>query len=243
MRTENAMTRIVAAVLLAIGLLGGGWFVGHGFEAGHHDRYVTVKGLAERDVKADLALWPIRFVAAGNQLDKVQASIQNDETAVMAFLKRHGLGADSISFRQLDVTDRAAQAYNNGNYPSRFIIARTLMVRSTDVDMVAAAVQKTGELVDAGVVLSDEGGGYSGPAYLFDGINKLKPEMIAEATKNARAAAEQFARDSQSTLGGIRHASQGVFQILARDKAPMLQEKHQVLKTVRVVSTVQYTLD
>lgn len=236
------MTRIIAAVLLAIGLLGSGWFVGHGFEAGHHDRYVTVKGLSERDVKADLALWPIRFVAAGNQLDKVQGSIQKDEVAVTAFLKRHGLGADSISFRQLDVTDRAAQAYNSGNYPSRFIIARTLMVRSTDVDKVAAAVQTTSELVDAGVVLSDEGG-YSGPAYLFDGINKLKPEMIAEATQNARAAAQQFAHDSHSTLGGIRHANQGVFQILARDKAPMLQEKHQVLKTVRVVSTVQYTLD
>lgn len=237
------MTRIIASILLAIGLLCSGWFIGHGFDAGRHDRYVTVKGLAERDVKADLALWPIRFVAAGNQLDKVQASIQRDETAVIAFLRRNGLGPDSISFRTLDVTDRAAQAYDNGNYPNRFIIARTLMVRSTDVDKVAAATQKTSELVDAGVVLSDQNGGYSGPAYLFDGINKLKPEMIAQATRNARAAAEQFASDSHSELGGIRRANQGVFEILARDKAPMLQEKHQVLKTVRVVSTVQYTLE
>jgi hypothetical protein len=116
------------------------------------------------------------------------------------------------------------------------------MVRSTAVDTVAEAAQSTGELVDAGVVLDDQSGNGTGPTYLFDGLNKLKPEMIAEATRNARAAAEQFARDSGSTLGKIRRANQGVFEILARDKAPMLQEERQIDKTVRVVSTVDYSL-
>lgn len=236
------MKNALAALLVALGLVVGGWFVGHGFEAGRSDHYVTVKGLSERDVTADLALWPIRFVAAGNKLADVQAQIQRDEQAVLAFLKRHKLGVDSISFRKLEVTDRAAQAYGNGEYQNRFIIARTLMIRSTDVDAVAKATQATSELVGAGVVLNSEGYGGGGAAYLFDGITALKPEMIAEATSNARAAAEQFARDSGSELGGIRHASQGVFQILPRDKAPMLQAEGQVRKTVRVVSTVQYML-
>lgn len=236
------MVRILSAVAVAVGLLGGGWFIGHGFEAGRHDRYVTVKGLAERDVKADLALWPLRFVEAGNDLAKVQEAIQHDEQNVLAFLARHHVDAGDIAWRTLEVTDRAAQAYGNNQYPTRFIIARTLMVRTTDVDKVAAASQATSELVGAGVVLNNDEGGNGGPTYLFNGLTKLKPDMIAEATQHARAAAEQFAHDSGSHLGGIRNASQGVFEILARDKAPMLQEQRQVLKTVRVVSTIDYTL-
>lgn len=237
------MTRIAAALLFALGLTAAGWFIGHGFIAGRHARVVTVKGLAERDVKADLALWPIRFVRAGDKLADVQAAIQKDDAAVMAFLQKHGIGADGIAFRDLDVTDRAAQAYNTGNFPSRFIIARTVMVRSTDVDRIAAAYQASSELVDAGVVLNSEGMGSGGPTYLFNGLNALKPAMIAEATKNAREAAQQFARDSGSTLGGIQSANQGLFQILPRDKAPMLQEERQINKTVRVVATLDYALE
>ncbi|MGH8212702.1 MAG: SIMPL domain-containing protein [Rhodanobacteraceae bacterium] len=238
------MIRILAALIVAMGLVIGGWFIGHGFEAGRNQRHVTVKGLTERDVKADLALWPIRFVETGDKLPDVQARIQNDDRQVTAFLTRRKLGSDAIAFRTLEVTDRTAQAYGGNQYPTRFIIARTIMVRTPDVDMVATAAQATGELIDAGVVLGDANDGNdSGPTYLFNGLNALKPSMIAEATKNARAAAEQFARDSGSSLGGIREANQGVFEILARDKAPMLQEQHQVNKTVRVVATLDYALE
>ena len=238
------MKWIVSALLLAAGLALGGWFTGRGFELGRNARTVTVKGLAERDVKADLALWQLRFVRAGDQLAQVQSAIQQDDAAVDAFLQQHGLGPESIAFRNLEVTDRAAQAWGDGKYPSRFIIARTVMVRSTDVDKVAAAYQASSALVDAGVVLGSENpGSGSGPTYLFDDINALKPAMIAEATRNARDAAEQFARDSGSRLGGIQRANQGVFEILPRDKAPMLQADKQINKTVRVVATLEYRLE
>lgn len=236
------MTRIVASICVALGLIVGGWFIGNGFEAGRLHRVVTVKGLAERDVKADLALWPIRFVEAGNDLKAVQSSIQHDDATVGAFLRRHGIGAKAIAFRHLEVTDRAAQAYGNGTYPNRFIITRTVMVRSQDVDSVSRAAQATGELVDAGVVL-DNANGDASPSYIYDGLNGIKPAMIAEATRNARAAAAQFAHDSGSHLGGIVRANQGVFEILPRDKAPMLQASRQVDKTVRVVSTLVYALE
>jgi hypothetical protein len=239
---ETAMKWIVSALLLALGLAAGGWCIGHGFEAGRNVRVVSVKGLAERDVKADLALWQLRFVRAGDQLADAQAAIQKDDAAVTAFLAGHGLGAGSIAFRDLEVTDRAAQAYGDGKYPSRYIVTRTVMVRSADVDKVAAAYQASSALVDAGVVLGGDGPGNGGPIYLFDGINTLKPAMIAAATRNARAAAEQFARDSGSRLGGIQRANQGVFEILPRDKAPMLQQDRQINKTVRVVATLEYRL-
>src|SRR5690606_240289 len=107
-------------------------------------------------------------------------------------------------------TDRAAQMYGNNQYQTRFILTGTIMVRSKDVAAVARAAQDTGALIAQGVVLGDAtGGNDEGPTYLFDGLNALKPAMIAEATRNARAAAEQFARDSGSKLGGIRSANQG----------------------------------
>jgi hypothetical protein len=204
---------------------------------------VTVKGLAERNVKADIALWQIQFAETGNDLAGVQATIQKDDAAITAFLRQHRLGADAIAFHSVQVTDRAARNYGNDQYKTRFVVIGTIMVRTKDVDAVAAAAENTGTLIAQGVVLGNPDGGFNeGPNYLFDGINALKPSMIAEATKNARAAAEQFARDSGSKLGGILRANQGVFEILPRDKAPMLQQDKQIDKTVRVVATLDYAL-
>lgn len=237
------MMRVAAAVLVAIGMSLGGWFIGNGFAHRNTSRYVTVKGLAERNVKADIALWQIQFAETGNDLAVVQAAIQHDDTTVTAFLRQHKLGADAIAFHSVQVTDRAARNYGNDQYKTRFVVTGALMVRTKDVDAVAAAAQDTGTLIAQGVVLGNPDGGFNeGPNYLFDGINALKPSMIAEATKNARAAAAQFARDSGSKLGGILRANQGVFEILPRDKAPMLQQDKQVGKTVRVVATLDYAL-
>lgn len=238
------MTRIVSALFVAMGLIVGGWFIGRGFDHSRRQSWVTAKGLAERDVKADIALWRIRFVETGDQLADVQAKIQHDDATVAMFLARHKLDKGAIAFRNIQVTDRAAQMYGNQQYKTRFIITGTIMVRTQNVDAVAAAAQDTGALIAQGVVPGDANGGNDeGPIYLFDGINALKPAMIAEATRNARASAAQFAHDSGSKLGSLRRANQGVFEILPRDKAPMLQQDKQVEKTVRVVSTLVYDLD
>jgi hypothetical protein len=100
------------------------------------------------------------------------------------------------------------------------------------------------ELVQAGVVLtSGQEYGPGGPVFIFRGLNTLKPEMLAEATARAREAAQEFAASSGSEVGKIRRANQGVFQILPRDPAPGQQEQHQLHKTVRVVSTIEYLLE
>jgi hypothetical protein len=112
-------------------------------------------------------------------------------------------------------------------------------VRTRQVDVVAALNRATGELVSRGVVLVDTGG----PTYVFTGLNAIKPELLAQASANARTAAQQFAADVDSTLGGIRSASQGIFQILPRDAAPGISEASQVDKQVRVVSTIEYLLE
>jgi hypothetical protein len=146
----------------------------------------------------------------------------------------------AIILTVLTATGLLANPYRSGPVSSRFIVAQTLLLRTTDVDAVAAASQRVGDLVDAGVVLSAEG--HAGPSYLFTRLNDVKPDMIAEATRRAREGAEQFARDSGSRVGGIRRANQGLFQIQPRDDAPGVREDQQIAKTVRVVSTLDYLL-
>ncbi len=238
-------TYIGIALILALGLAVAGWFVGDGFLESRRDRFVTVKGLAERDVEADLALWPFQIMAAANDLSTAQAEIQRSMATVLAFLDRHGVDTAGTELQGVEVTDRLAQMYGDGSQVGpRFTVQQLMMVRSEDVATVQAASQRVGELVDAGVVLrSGTGYGPVKPTFLFKGLNELKPAMIAEAMANAREAAAQFARDADTSLGGIRRANQGVFQILPRDQAPGINESDQVSKTVRVVSTIEYQLD
>jgi hypothetical protein len=237
--------RGIAALVLAVGLALAGFLAGDGFARGRRaDRYVEVKGLAERDVTADLALWPLQYAVSADDLAAAQAEITRSTQLVLEFLKKHGIDSSATELQSLRVIDANTERYQPERRGPRFIIEQTLMVRSEKPDVVRAASQRVSELVAAGVVLSSSGEfGNSGPTFIFNGLNALKPQMIAAATANARAAAEQFARDSGTTLGGIRQANQGVFVILPRDQAPGVSEGAQLRKIVRVVSTVQYFLE
>jgi hypothetical protein len=244
MTMNNGPLGLLGAIAIAVGLAVAGWLVGDGFAEGRGGvRSVTVKGVAEREVRANLAIWPMRFVATSNDLGEAQAKLKADARTVAAFLAAAGITADAVELQSLHVTDLLAQAYRSGPVDSRFIVAQTLSVRTGDVAAVAAASQKIGDLVEAGVVLSAEGAPFPGPVYVFTRLNDVKPPMIAEATRSGRQAAEQFAADSGSRLGPIRSASQGVFQILARDNIPGVDEAQQIDKTVRVVSTIEYLLE
>jgi len=236
---------MVRAVILALGMVLGGWAAGCGFARGRAaDRFVTVKGIAEREVNADLAIWPLRLVASDDDLARTHTRVQTYVREIFRFLARHGIDTTQASVQDFAVTDALATEYRAPQVGNRYIIRQTVVVRSDKPDVVLAASQRVGELVSAGVVLSsgDEYRGGGGPTFIFRGLNALKPQMIADATARAREAAAQFAADSRTSLGGIRHASQGVFEILPRDQAPGISEGSQIVKTVRVVSTVEYLL-
>lgn len=241
---ERPSTTTIAALIIAVGIALGGLFAGAGLaRARAADRYVTVKGVAEREVQADLALWPLRVAATDNDLAAAQATVQRSFERIRAFLRRNGIDSTQAELQEVQVTDNFAQSYRpRGEIAMRFIVRQTLMVRSTQPATVLATSQRMGELVSAGVVLSSEEYGGGGPTFLFTKLNDVKPAMIAEATANAREAAEQFAKDSRTSLRGIRQASQGVFIILPRDQAPGISEQGQINKIVRVVSTVEYFL-
>lgn len=241
------MGRIVAlaALVLAVGMGVGGWFVGRGFTVGRaSDRYVTVKGVSEMNVEADLALWPIQLTATDNNLAVAQREMTTSVARVFVFLAENAIDTTEVDLQGFRVTDMLAQRYRGDDVASRYIISQTVMVRSPEPRVVFAASQRVGELVKTGIVFSSgQEYGPSGPIFIFGGLNDIKPSMIADATQKAREAAERFARDSASEIVGIRRANQGVFVILPRDQAPGIQEQQQLHKTVRVVSTIEYLLD
>jgi len=235
---------LAAALIIALGAGFAGAAIGHGFARGREsERYVTVKGISEREARADVAFWPLRVVVADNDLAAAHARLRSQVAQVRAFLARHDLDTTQVELQGFSVADANTDQYRQGGVANRYVIRQVIMVRSDKPEVVLAASQQVGELVGAGVVLSSgEEYGTGGPTFVFTGLNALKPAMIAEATARARESAEQFARDSKSTLGGIRRASQGVFEILPRDQAPGIGEGSQIVKTVRVVSTVDFTL-
>jgi hypothetical protein len=230
-------------VMLSLAFVLAGWLVGRGVERFRlADRSVAVKGVAERTVEADIGLWPLRLVSADNDLDLAQRKMERDRHTVLAFLARFGLDSTATELQGFEVVDTRANQYGGAMAPTRFIINVTLMVRTREPAKIREAAQRVGDLVAAGVVLSSGGPGFGGPTYLFTKLNDLKPPMIAEATANARKAAEEFARQSGSAVGAIRRASQGVFEILPRDPSPGMMQESQMQKTLRVVTTVEYQL-
>jgi hypothetical protein len=237
-----------AAAVVALGLAAAGGLAGAGVaRVRTADRTVTVKGVSEREARADLAIWPLRLVAADDDLAAANASLARSLATVRGFLAAQGLDSaagTAVVLQNFEVADAATNQYGGGQSSgSRFVIRQTVIVRSTKPDLVQAASQRVGELVSAGVVLTSGGEyGQGGPTFVFTGLNALKPAMIAEATARAREGAEQFARDSRASLAGIRRASQGVFEILPRDQAPGITAEGQLVKTVRVVTTVEYGL-
>ncbi|CAN5272387.1 SIMPL domain-containing protein [soil metagenome] len=244
------MERItLSSLILAVGVALAGLLAGAGFARGRSaDRYVTVKGVAEREVGADAAIWPLHVIGADNDLTAAHGKLTASIAGVKEFLAASGLDTTQIQLTGFSVNDALANQYGPDRAPAnRYVIRQTLLVRSNQPDNVLAASQRVGELASIGVAVSSGAGGEyggpgSGPTFVFTQLNELKPPMIAEATARAREAAEQFARDSRTSLGGIRRANQGVFEILARDQAPGISQESQVAKTVRVVSTVEYFL-
>ncbi|MGE0407390.1 MAG: SIMPL domain-containing protein [Candidatus Korobacteraceae bacterium] len=237
--------------LLAIGLILGGWVLGAQIKATRlADRYVTVRGLVERTVKADLAIWPISYKQAGDDLSLVYAATESDRQAILRFLSEQGIQSSEIELGLVRVVDTQANEYGGGNRaPRRYIVEQQITVRTARVDQVSAAAQKTSLLLQKGIVLNTNPG--QGLAYKFTGLNAIKPDMITEATRNARAAADRFAADSGSRVGSIRQANQGVFSILAADRGSDgggeygggFDADSSLMKTVRVVTTVQYYLE
>jgi len=230
---------IIAAAVLALGVVIGGYLMGDGIRrARMADRAVTMRGLAERNVTADLATWTITFTAQGNELGAVQAESDRDARAVAAFFSAAGFPANAVT----DAGGSVNSFYDSNRGENQVTVNRRVQLRTTDVMRARQTYARQFELIRSGVAIQEG----SGMQYSFTRLNAIKPEMIAEATRNAREGAQRFAADSETAVGGIRSATQGYFSVGARDGDVTEEgggERDSPFQKVRVVTTIEFYLD
>ena len=226
-------TRIPEALILAIAIVMFGLLVYCGIDrASDRGRVVHVRGLAEMEVPADKVFWNINYGILGDDMPSLFKGIAKNDSIIKQFMVKHGIAAEDITFNPPMINDHEANMYSQNHSRFRYSINSNITIATHKVEAVRDLQQKMTKLIDLGIVINN-----SYASYEFTGLNNIKPQMIENATKNAREVAEKFAKDSESKLGKIKTASQGVFSIDNRD------ENTPHIKKVRVVTTVDYSLE
>jgi hypothetical protein len=234
--SSNRISLVLAAFLIAIGLAAAGFFIGEGISGRNSTRRtISVKGLSEKEVPASVATWTIGYAATGNDLGEINRKLADSTKSVLAFLKEAGFAEADMAVQPPSLHDTSMDTRDKDTPPppERYRADQAVLLRTAKVDAIKPALASASNLMVSGVLLS----GKSEPNYIFNQLNDIKPGMIQEATKNARIAAEQFSRDSQTTLGKLRNATQGWFQVENRDAATPER------KIVRVVVDVEYEIN
>ncbi len=239
---------LVLGILIGAGCAAGGYFIGRGAARFRSDvRTVTVKGLVEREVAADNATWTLRFRRAGDDLAVVRDALLRDREAVLGFLRARGFPETEMKREPLTVSDKFAREYGEEkDIRNRYVGSGQVVVSTTNVPLVQTSLEALDELAKAGVFIQADEGQRANPNYLYAKFNDLRPQLIADATKNARAIATQFAGETGSRVGAIRSANQGVIQIFGsdgNDESGAYHPTSTVTKHLRVVSTVEFELE
>jgi len=236
MQENSKLSALILGIFIFLGLAAVGYQLSSAaIQVKEYERTVTAKGLSEHEYAADKVIWPIQFTVTSNELTQLYQSIETHGLKIKGFLEKQGISASEISLAAPVITDKSAQQYGNAKAEFRYTALQTVTVYSKNINNVRAVMKLLPELGKSGIAFT--GSNYQAQTeYIFTRLNEVKPEMIEEATRNARAVAEKFAADSASKLGKIRQARQGQFSISARDK------NSPYIKKVRVVSTVEYYL-
>ncbi|WP_028768339.1 SIMPL domain-containing protein [Shewanella fidelis] len=237
MPKNNALPALILGSLLCLGLIMLGTTVGDKLiKMKAMERTVTVKGLAEKEVRANVAIWPIRFTEVSNDLNQLYQTVEIKTNKVVSFLKQQGFSDDEITVALPAIDDRQAQGYVDPNVKYRYAAKVSISLYTNKVDLLLSTRTNMLSLAKDGIAISDQD--YNSKAqFLFTELNNVKPEMVQSATQNARQVAEKFAKDSDSKLGKIKNASQGQFSISDRDS------NTPYIKKIRIVSTLTYYLN
>ncbi len=200
-----------------------------------YDRTVNVKGLCEKEVKADKVIWPVVYKVMADDIQSIYDQTDRNNEIIMDFLTEGGLDKSEVTVSVPQISDKYANEYGNNDRAYRYIAKNVITVYTDKVDTVLGLMSKQSDLLKKGIVTG--GNNWENPVeFKYEGLNGIKPAMIEEATKNAREAAEKFAKDSDSRLGKIKTANQGTFTIENRDS------NTPYIKKVRVVTSVTYYL-
>ena len=223
--------------LLSIAIIIAGFFVSETlWKSTKNNRKVNVKGLSEREVKANLAVWPMEITITDNNLTSLNKEIERQKKIVLNFFKQKGFTDAEINAGVSNITDAKANLYGNNKQNFRYLSRTEITLRTTDIAKIKAAQKESINLASQGILINSKNT-WRPVEYLFTDLNSIKPEMIEEATKKAKEVAEKFAQDSNSKVGKIQSATQGLFSISNRDS------NTPDIKKVRVVTTVIYFLE
>lgn len=247
---SNKSIIIISTIILSLGLVGAGISIGKGFK--RLNRTVTVKGIAEQDVKSDLGIYEIDYREMGDDLIQLDKNLLHDQEMVTAFLKAQGFSDNEIVRSQMRIEDRLANSYNqnNNDKPKRYVVTGGVVLRTEKVELIDKTTQVVDQLIQQGVPLAFDASSQSpNPSYYFTKLDSIRPAMFSTATKSAYTIAQQFVQDSGSKLGKIQRASQGVFQVMGRDTSTMSSDWNSnqnamgsIDKKVRLVTTIDYRL-
>ena len=227
-------SNLLAGACIALGLTLSGLFIYCGISKfANKDRAVSVKGLSTREVEADYAVWPLSYGWNGNDLPALYAQLERVTERVKKHLLSLGFEESDIREGTISVSNNWENYYGDHRPEYRYTLSTSLIVSTDKVMLVVESQGKEAELLKEGIIVTSNRWNLD---YQYNGLSELKPSMIEEATRNARAVAQKFADDSQSSLGGIRRASQGQFSIENDEYQPWV-------KHVRVVTTVDYILE
>ncbi len=229
----------IQAAIVAVALVIAGYFIGNMHRNSvSYNRFVQVKGLSEKEVMADLAVWPIQITLTGNDLKALKSDIEKQKEEVQQFFTDQGFDENELTIGSTNIEDARAQLYggNSDGRAYRYVVKTEFTVRTGDIEKLQTALTESLSLISKGVLIGSKNT-WRPIEYIFTRLNEIKPAMIEEATKNAREVAEKFALDSNSKVGKIKTARQGLFTINDRDQ----NSPH--IKIVRVVSTIDYFLE
>lgn len=246
MKEKNTLI-IALAIILSLSIHA--FFIGGSLQKFQKEnRYISVKGFSEKEVKADLAVWTIKIRTTTNDLNQGSKELQINKSKLIAFLKQRGIKQTEIIQLDLTVDDKLAREYANNDIGTfRYILENSLQIRSQNVENIEKVSRMTDELLKIGVVISASQGYMTPVKYMYTKLNDIKPQMLTEATRNAKKAAIQFTTESDVTLDNLRKANQGLFTIIDRDESATgqndggyYQNLNDVYKKVRVVVSVDY---
>ncbi len=226
-------------LFIAIGLALGGFFIGQTmYNARVALNTAEAKGLAERRVKADRANWNIAYTLKGKNRSEIPGMYEQAEQhqqTIVKILKDNGFDDSEIETGVLDYRYQEFRDENNKLADQLHSLYGTITVETQKVEQVSKARANISKLIARGIDLEN-----MAPVYSFTKLNEIKPDMLREATKNARIAANEFAENAGVSVGGIRSAYQGSFFI--RDAGEEYGDTRKIDKDVRVVTTITFYL-
>jgi hypothetical protein len=239
MSNSNRVQIRGASLLIAIGIATGGYFIGQTlYNAKVAINTAEVKGLAERRVEADRAYWKIEYTVAGNEKSEIPALYErseSDQKQVIQLLRENGFDESEILPGVIRYEEREFRDEDQKLVEVRYLLRGSIDVETDKVKLVSSVRSKMNQLIARGLDLEN-----NAPSYYFTKLNEIKPQMLQEATKNARIAANEFASNAGVKVGGIREARQGGFII--RDVGEDYGDTKKIDKDVRVVTTITFYL-